>query len=98
VELAEATFVPNHQRETDIAILIVNASTCFCNVCGQEALPNEEKHTTVPIGGMIVINNVVEGIAGCGAKFIATTSAHEGVHGKNAARRLQPKLPFISAF
>ena len=97
METTETTFVPNHLREADVAILVITSNTCVCNVCGQEALPNEDYHHSVPVNGMIVLTNNPLENKGCGAKFIATTSPHDGVHGKNAAKRIKPTLPFVDA-
>jgi hypothetical protein len=96
MELAEHTFVPNDQRKLDVAILVVDSFTCYCNVCGQEAMPNETEHRTVAISGLLVANASPED-NGCRAKFVATTSPFEGVHARQAAKRLRPDLPFIDS-
>lgn len=96
MELAEITFVPTDLRKLNVALLVVDSYTCYCNVCGQEAMPNEPEHRTVAISGLVVSNSFPEE-NGCGAKFIATASPFEGVHARKAAKNLRPDLPFIDA-
>ncbi len=96
MELAEYTFVPNEARKLDVAILVVDSFTCYCNVCGKEAMPNEDEHVTVAISGLVVAN-VVPQDTGCRARFIATTSPYTGAFARRAAKNLRPDLPFIDA-
>ena len=97
METVEVTYVPNELRKLDVAILVVDSYTCYCSVCGQEAMPNEKEHITVAISGLLVLNNLAPEEVGCRAKFIATTSPYEGVHARQGAKRLRPDLPFIDA-
>lgn len=96
MEPYEASFVPLGDRKINVAILVVDSFACYCNVCGQEAKPDETEHRTVTIAGLSVPNANPNEV-GCNAKFIATTYVYQDKVAGYDANRLRPDLPLISA-
>jgi hypothetical protein len=92
---SEEMFIPTEVRDApNVGILIIHSYTAYCSTCGHEASPSERKHHSIM--GQAAYDNPELRNAGCGVKFVATASPHQGEHARRGAKNLRPDLPFIA--